>query len=100
MYFTEFLVLMLVALAVVWLLLVLSEKVICQFKGLEIHRIIRLMISLAFVYGLLLITAHYFYTTFQMTYFLIAGGIILLNKYWFGYFHSNQHEDSRFSAGN
>lgn len=89
-YFTEFSAFLIGAIIVVWLLLLVVEKFICKLSWIRIHPIIRSMTSLIFVYSLLFIMTHYFLITFQMAYFLTAGVIIILNKYWLGHFTAEQ----------
>lgn len=92
-YFIEFLALMLGAVVVVYLLLTAVEKTICHVNWIKDHPVIRLMISLVFVYVLLLAGMQYVFMSFQMPYFLIAGAIIILNQYWFGHFEGEKVQE-------
>lgn len=76
----------------------LGEKMIHKLSSITIGPVVQLLGSLVITYSILLIMVYLLPLNLEMKYFLLAGMIIVLNKYWFGHFSESQEEMKAFSC--
>jgi hypothetical protein len=86
MYLSEFLVLMTSTTFVMLLLMLLGEKLITILALREISPFYKIVGSLILAIGSVAIVFYIFTLSMDFYYYLLAGAIILLNKYWLGHF--------------
>lgn len=96
--FLEFSFLLMSACAITFGLILLGEKILRNLSSRMINPVILLLGSLTFTYSVLLLITYLLPYNFQMTYFLLAGMIIVLNRYWFGHFSKSTGEMKAFSV--
>lgn len=96
--FIEFSFLLISAIAITFLLLALGEKMIRKLSSKTIGPVVQLLGSLCFAYSILLVLVYLLPLNLEMKYFLLAGMIIVLNKYWFGHFSQSTEEMKAFSC--
>ena len=86
MYLSEFLVLMMYAIIVTLLLMLLGEKLITTLSPIEVPALHKIVGSLIFSIVSVAIVVYISPITVDFNFYLLAGGIILFNKYWLGHF--------------
>ena len=86
MYFSELLILMISAIIVIYFLMLLGEKLIITLSPGEVASVYKIVGSFLFAIATVVIVVNLFNLRIDFKFYLLAGGIILINKYWLGHF--------------
>lgn len=86
MYFSEFLLLIVTATIVTLILMLIGEKLIAFLIRNNSTPFYKIVGSFIFAIASVTTSVFIFDVTIDFNLYLLAGGIILLNKYWLGHF--------------